>query len=402
MSTTALIQGEQAAQKSIFRLLFLGLLKLFAGVFTGMSVMIADAISTFADTLGIFAAYLGLRLSRKHADSNFEYGYYKIETLAALLISVGIVILSFFIFKQSVSTFLHPPVGEHRVLALTATLFAIYNSRRLERNLRIAGEKANSLALLASAKDKKMDVFSGIAVLISIAANYNGIPYVEGTVSGILAFLVFKVGYSSAKESLFFLLDYWDDPKLKNQIKKIIRSEKDIIVNIRKLRLRRAGTFIFGETFVEINPFVEVKDLRDELKILQKKISELNPYIKDFSIYTHIKKDAKAKVAIPLSSGKNLSGKVANTLKTTEGYLFVTVKDSKIKDSYYRKLPVKCQNTIELGKFLKKEKIQIVIDNKINSLLYYNLRRTHQILIYPNFSDIKSAQKTIELLLLDS
>ena len=40
---------------------------------------------------------------------------------------------------------------------------------------------------------------------------------------------------------------------------------------VKKLRLRRAGNFIFGESFVEINPFAGIEDLREELDLLQGK-----------------------------------------------------------------------------------------------------------------------------------
>ncbi len=402
MPHTPVIEGEAAAKSSIFQLLLLGTIKLIAGIFSGMTVLIADAINTFADTLGIFAAYIGLRLSRRRADEKFEYGYYKIETFAAFVISVWVIGLSFYIFSQSIDTFFQPTPSENLLFAIFATIFAITQSFYLQKKLTLAGQQSNSLALQTSANDKKLDILTGCVVLISIAANYLHLPYVEGTVSGLLAILIFKEGFSSAKESLFFLLDYWNDPKLKRQIKKILIAEKDIIKKIRRLRLRRAGTFIFGECYIEINPFAEMKDLREELEILQAKITSLNPYIKDFSIYSHIPASNKIRVAIPLKKGRTLKGLVAANIKETAGYLFVTLKNGKVLQQHYRALKATDHNIVALGNFLKKEKVQILIDNKLNSLLYYNLRRTHQILIYPNFSDIKTAEKTIELILIDS
>lgn len=402
MQVPSLENGEKVAKISILQLLFLGLLKLAAGLFTGLTVLIADAIATFADTLGIFAAYLGLRLSRRRADEKFEYGYYKIETLAAFFISLWIIGLSFFIFYQSIQTFFNPTISDNRVFAVIATLIAIIQSFYLQKRLTTAGQACNSLALTNSGHDKKIDILLGSAILISIAANYLSVPYVEGTVSALLSLLIFKQGFSNAKESLFFLLDYWNDPKLKRQIKKIIKAEKDIIIKIRRLRLRRAGTFIFGECLVEINPFAEMKDLREELNILQTKITDLNPYIKDFSIYSHISPAQKIRVAIPLSKGRTINGKVASNLQETTGYLFLTLKDNKVSNQYFRSLKAQDRNIVALGNFLKKEKVQVLIDNKLNSLLYYNLRRTHQILIYPNFSDIKTAQNALDLILIDS
>ncbi len=402
MSKTYLLEGEKIAKQSIIKLFLLSLIKGAAGIFTGMTVIVADAVSTLADTLGIFAAYIGLKLSRRTADSKFEYGYYKIETFAAFLISLGIIYVGYVILVDSIESFTTPTPGSFYAFGILATLISIIASIMLSKKLAEAGAKVNSLALTASAKDKRTDVFASFGVLLSIVANYLEIPYVEGTISSLIALVILKEGISSAKESLFFLLDYWDDPKLYNQIRKIFEQEKDLVLEVKKLRLRRAGTFIFGEAFIKLNPFAELQDLREELELLQRKILELNPYFKDFSIYTSVPKSEKIRVAVPIKKGTTLNSELAPTLKSTNAYLFTEIKNNKIHNSYIKKLSKEDKKPVELANFLKKEKVNILIDNNLNSLLYYNLRRTNHILIYPQFGDVKNASDTLKLLLLDT
>jgi len=245
-------------------------------------------------------------------------------------------------------------------------------------------------------------MIAGIAVFFSIIANYGGVPYFEGVVSILIALFIIKVGLSSSKESLFFLLDYWNDPTLSRKIRKVFKKEKDLILKVKKLRLRRAGTYIFGQAFVDINPFAGIQDLREELEILQGKIKELNPYIKDFAIYSHIPKSKQERVALPIKKGKDLNAELAFNLKDTKGYIFVDVQNNKIKDFYVKKLKAGQKKPVQLSSLLKQEKVNILIDNDLNSLVYFNLRRTHHILIYPNFSDIKKVKQTLKLLLLDT
>lgn len=400
MNTEVLLEGEKTAKNAIIYLIFLSILKVTVGIITGMSVIIADAINTIANILGIFASYIGLKLSRKSESKKFEYGYYKIETFAALLVSLGIIYVGYVILTQSIRTFSSIQTGEFRSAAIITTILAIFHSAVLSRKLEKAGRKANSLSLLANARNKRVNIFEGFIVLVSIIANYQKIPYVEGVAMGMIAILILIEGARSTKESLFFLLDYWDNPKMVKKIRKILNQENDLISNVKKLRLRRAGTFIFGEAFVEINPYAGIEDLREELNILQRKIKEIDPYIKNFSIYTHISKTDRLKVAIPIKEGKGLNGKVANSLRETKKYLFALIIDGKIKNTYERALKMK--DPTDLADFLKKEKINIVINNNLNSLVYYNLRRTHHILVYPNFSNIQKAEDTIKLLMIDT
>lgn len=402
MNVNTFKKAEEAAKNGIYSLLALGILKIIVGIFTGMTVILADAISTFSDILGIFASYIGLKLSRKSADAHFKYGYYKVETFAALIISIGIIYLGYYILMKSINSFGTFENAQYRVFALTTTIIAVIQSYRLSKKLEKAGKESNSLSLIASAKDKKMDMIAGFAILISILANYKQIPYVESVVSMIISIFIFKIGIESAKESLFFLLDYWNDPILYRKIKKIFNKEKDLIIKVRKLRLRRAGTFIFGEAYIDINPFAGFNDLREELDILQNKIKKLNPYIKDFAIYSNIPESEKIRVAVPIQSGNGLNATVAPTLSKTIGYLFVDIQNNKIGRQYYKPLKLSEKKPTQLDNFLKNENVNILIDNKLNSLIYYNLRRTHHIMIYPNFSDVKNVGKTLELLLIDT
>lgn len=402
MNKSALKEAEKVSKSAMGYLLLLGFIKLGAGLLTGMTVIIADAISTFADTLGLFASYFGLRLSRKSANKNFEYGYYKIETFAALFVSLGTIYAGYAILSKAIGNIGVMKEASHKPFAITATIIAIIFSIRLYKRLRNAGEKANSLSLIANARDKKMDIYAGFIVLVSIIANYRQIPYVESVVTILISVLILKVGFYSAKESLFFLLDYWDNPSLVRKIRREFRKEKDIITKVNKIRLRRAGTFIFGEAFVELNPFAGIQDLREELDLLKNKIMKLDPYIRDFPIYTHITKAKNIKIAVPIESGRSLKAKVASNLKSTHAYLFARVSNGRITDYYIKKLSKEDKRPVEFSEFLKKEKVKIIINNRLHSLIYYNLRRTHHIQIYPNLAGINTAEEAIKLLLIDT
>ena len=366
-----------------------------------MTVLIADAVNSFASILGIFASYIGLKLSRKSADKNFEYGYHRIETFAAFLISLGIIFLGYKVLLTSTDILLNAKEVHLQPFAISTTVIGIIFSVRLYRKFKKTAEETNSLALMANARDKKIEIISGLAVLLTVIASYKNIPYVEGILSIIISFLILKEGILSAKESLFFLLDYWDDPILLFKIKKALKRE-DIVNRVTKIRLRRAGTFIFGEAYIEINPYVELVDVRDELAILKGRIQELNSYIKDFSIFTNIPKIDNEIIAIPISNSKGLKSKVAFRVKDTNGYLFAKIKNNHITTSKIIKISEKAKKPVELAEFLAKNKANILIDNQLSSLIYYNLRKVHNILIYPNFPDIKTAEDTIKLLLIDT
>ncbi|MBT3865347.1 cation transporter [Candidatus Peregrinibacteria bacterium] len=396
-----LIYGERVAKKSLLSLIALTILKGVAALSTGMVVLLADTLSSVTDIISLFASYVGLKLSRKSANKKFEYGYYKVETFASLLVSLLIIYFGYEVFGEAVESLATIPTGKFHSLGFMTTAVSIVFSIRLARSLADAARKTNSMSLMNNAVDKKLDIIASFAVLASILSNLYQIQYVESVISMIMSVMILKVGVESTKESLFFLLDYWDNPKLLRKIRKIILKETDVVLGIKKIRMRRAGTFIFGEAFIEINPFADSVDLREELDLMNKKIMELNPYIKDFTLYSHITRAKRIRIGVPISEGYGLKAKVAKSLKTTKAYEFVDIKGNKIVKKYRKGLKTGGKDIEQLIEFLKKEKVQIIIDNGINSLVYYNLRRFHHIQVYPNFSNVKNVEDAVKLMMID-
>lgn len=397
-----LIYGERVARNSLIKLLVITGLKGIAAYLTGMVVVFADMLSSITDVVSLFASYIGLKLSRKSADKNFGYGYYKVETFGALLVSLMIIYFGYDVFKKAVIGLYEEPTGKAHIIGLLTTIISIFFSIALAQRLSDAARKTNSMSLMNNAVDKKLDIVASFAVIASILANMYDIMYIESVISMVMAVMILKVGVDSTKEALFYLLDYWDNPKLLRKIKKIILQKTAIVLSIKKIRMRRAGTFIFGEAYVEINPFADMVSLREELEIMDKKIKELNPYIKDFIIYTNITKTKKIRIAIPVSGeGSGLSAKIAGSLKKTKAYEFVDIKGEKVARKYRKKIEPEEKGSEKFIEFMKKEKPNIIIDNGLKSLMYYNLRHTHHIRIYPHFSNAKTVDDTVKLMIID-
>jgi len=394
--------GSRMALIAIGEIALLAIIKGIVGYSTGMLVLVADALSSGADLLTLFASFVGLKISQRPADKNFKYGYYKAETFAAFVTSVIIIYFGVEIFLESIGRIQVLEKSNNQILGLVTVVISVAVSYHLCSFLQKAGRKINSLSLIDTGKEKKMDILFQVAVLVGIGANYWQIPYLEGIIGMIISVLTLKVGFATAKESLFFLLDYFDDADLITRVKKIISSKSRIVKQIHNIRMRRSGTFIFGEAFLEINPFAQTKDLRNELHNLKEKIKAENKYLKDFLLFVEIHKPDLINVAVPVKSDRGLNSELAHTFGETGAYIFVDVKKNKITGFYSRPFSYGENDFGGIIKFLMDEKANVVIDNHMHSLLYYELRRLNNIEIYPNFSNVLNVENTVKLLLIDT
>jgi predicted Fe-Mo cluster-binding NifX family protein len=239
-------------------------------------------------------------------------------------------------------------------------------------------------------------------VVAGIAANYFKIPYVEGLIGVAISGLILKVGFETAKESLFFLLDYFNDQKLLDRVTKLIMKKSRIVKEVKDIRMRRAGTYIFGEAFLDVNPFAQTKDIRNELKNIEEEIVKKNKYLKNFLLFVMIPHPANIKVAVPVKEDRGLESEIASTMAETNAYVFVNVKKDKIDGSYSKAFKFSMTDFEGIINFLEGEGVNVVINNDMHSLLFYHLRRLHNIEVYPNFSNVTNARNAVKLLLIDT
>ncbi len=394
--------GAKTSLIVIVRIIGLALLKAMVGAYTGMVVLIADALASFADVLGLAATYIGLKISGKSADKGFRYGYYKVETITSLVVSFIILYFGVVIFMDSLETFYKPADSSNQILGVIVVAVAVIQSIYLAKRLKRAGKKINSTSLINCGKDKVIDVYVQFAVLIGVGANYFRIPYLEGAVGMAISVMTLKVGYDSTKESLFFLLDYFDDQELIEKIRQTITKDSKIIKSISEIRMRRAGTFIFGEAVVDISPYSETKEIRTALKNLNDKIVNMDEYIKHFSLLISIPKPRRIRVAVPVKKYQGLKSEIADNMEETKAYVFVDIRKRKIIEHSTSKFRFKNKNFKDMTDFFIDHKVHIIINNNMHSLLFYNLRHLNHIMVYPNFENVKDVENTVKLLVIDT
>lgn len=393
--------GSKKALQSIIEIGLLAVIKMVIGFSTGLIILIADALASFADLISLFASYIGLKICQRGADKSFKYGYYKVETFAGFIVSLVIIYFGYRILRQSLERIYEPGEAMNHGLVILSVTFGILAPIHVAGYLRRAAKKINSIALRNAAKDQMMDIGTQIVVMIGAGANFFRIPYLEGALGVFISLMTLKMGLESAKESVFFLLDYFDDQKLLGNIKELIKKNSKIIKDIKNVRLRRAGPFIFGEAFVEVNPYAEAGAIRNDLNNLQELIAKADSQLRDFRIYIFIPHPSHYHIAVPVKDEDGLNSRLALNFAETKAYLFAEIKQKKIKNFYLKPFNLSLMDFNGIVEYLKKEQTHIVVNNNMHSLLFYHLRHLNHINIYPGFENVNDARQMIKLLIID-
>ncbi|WP_456387624.1 cation diffusion facilitator family transporter [Desulfolithobacter sp.] len=227
-----------------------------AGVASGSTALIGDAIHSATDVLASLAAWLGLWIaSREHP--SFPYGLYKAETVATLVTSVTVIVAGYEIGRQSLfgaerlpDTSIALPVA---FLSLVVALgFGIYQLR--------AGRRYDSPALQADARDYLADALSTAVVLIGLVASRFGYHQVDRWAAAVVSLFVFRAGVSLLITAVKDLLDASIDRETEREIIAFVENHPRI-TRVKKCLSRTAGgRFILDMDVVMHTPSHKIAD----------------------------------------------------------------------------------------------------------------------------------------------
>ena len=192
-------------------LLFAG--KLVAGLLAGAISVTADAFNNLSDAASSVVTLVGFRLAGQKADADHPFGHGRMEYLAGLIVSVLILLVGVELGKSSIEKIIHPE--ETQLSVLTVGILAVSILVKLWMgwfNGALAG-RIRSEALRATATDSRSDAVATAAVLLGLfLSNLLKLP-LDGWVGVLVAVLILKAGFGSAKATLDPLLGQAPDPE---------------------------------------------------------------------------------------------------------------------------------------------------------------------------------------------
>jgi cation diffusion facilitator family transporter len=258
------------------------LIKVIAGVLTNSIILLSESLDSFTDLLSMIGSYIGIKISKKKPNNDFNYGFGKAENVTSFFISLLIIFAAVNIGKIGYDSFFSSIIILNSSLAYFASIISILTSTFLSYFLFKKSKELNSELLFINSRERLADVFRGIVVIISIYMHELGILFVQGIVTIIICFTVFFIGMKSLILSIKGLMDSSPDKKIIEKIEKIMKKNKDVS-NFNNLRLKKSGSYIFGDVEIKVEASFSIKEahnIADKLeKSIKKEFEELTSFI---------------------------------------------------------------------------------------------------------------------------
>ena len=296
-SSRPISEGIRCAQKiakiSVITLLSIGIVELLIGQISGSVVATADGIDSLSDAMISFIVFMGLVIAGRPADKKFHFGYYKVESFAALIAAIGMIAMGSIILYQSSASLLLPHRHEIHLPILTMIVLAAASVISLYRaiQMRNIANRHNLLSLRTDAKNSIKDGSASVVAFLSLLiATQFGFSQMDAIGGMIIAGYIFSVAYVSLKQSSLILVDSWQNPNVTDMLRQTIEDKfktKDQ-VKVRSILLRPAGMMVvFAAVDIEVDGNKRLADVELLTREVEIVIRSKIPHIKKISVIPH-------------------------------------------------------------------------------------------------------------------
>jgi cation diffusion facilitator family transporter len=364
---------HEARTAAVFTMLVsasLAVFKAVVGITTGAIVLVTDALDSASDVITALAAYVGIRISDRKPDATFPYGYYKAESITSLFIAAVIFYGAGVFMLKGIDRVVNPAEITHPVLGMSAALISGAVALAMHRYLLHVGHRTKSESIIATSHDRLKDVFASIAVAVGVASSLMGLPFIEGIVTVILALLIIRISFMIAKDSVFSLMDVSPDKAVEQKVRKVLE-DSDRVLDFHKLRLRKAGQYIFGDVDIKVRKDMDIHRAHQLAEELKTRIKTSVPGLATLNVHIEPYESETMSVLIPTTDNNGLVSRICQSFESAPYHVLVTMSTKKVFAVRIRRVSAAVKDAL-------REKIDAVALQSVESGSFYKLR-DHQV-----------------------
>jgi cation diffusion facilitator family transporter len=259
---------EKVALSSITASAALTVGKTVVGLLSGSLAILSEAAHSLLDLAATVMTYFAVRISGKPADEEHQYGHGKVESVAALVETGLLFLLSAIVIWQAVKRLLG---GEGHLVEATWWAFGVVAGSVIIDFLRArvlyrVARQTSSEALQADALHFGSDMWSSLAVLVGLGGVALGFPRADALAALAVAVFVCLAGWRLGRRTIDTLIDR-APPGVARKVAEAARRVRGVVA-VARVRVRQVGAKVFVDLAVIVSrtlPLDRVTELKNEV-----------------------------------------------------------------------------------------------------------------------------------------
>jgi len=372
-----LTTGKRVAATATFLTVLLAAGKGLIGQLRGSPALTADAVHSLADTLAIFASWVGLKLAERPPSKRFPFGLYRAETLAALLVSVLLLMAGGHLLVESAQGLLgKAQTLHHSIDVLAAALMSAGLSLAIYLWEKRAGTRLGSRSLLANADESRVDIMTSLAVFVGAGASYMGVENVEMFVTAGLSVLILWLGIKHGRIAFLSLLDANLEPELANRVAGIA-AETPGVMRVEDVQLRQAGLFWFGIARIQLRRSVDITRGHEIAHKVAQAVRASIPRVESLTIHLEPYAPEELHVLVPVAEAE-LEAPLSEHFGRARFFAFATLAGERVKHVEFMENPARGHQAraglAAIKQLFEKNSADAVLTREIGEIAFHALR----------------------------
>jgi cation diffusion facilitator family transporter len=258
----------------------LALIKGTAGLLGNSFALVADAIESLTDVISSIVVWTGLRVAASPPSQRHPFGKGRAETLAALVVSLTLLVAAVAIARQSVFE-IRTPHHAPAPFTLVVLVVVIVTKELLFRFVFRVAQEVSSTAVKTDAWHHRSDAITSAAAFVGISIALIGGKGYESAddwaalvASAIIAINAWNLLVPALRE----LTDASPDTAIESQIRTIATTVPGVH-GTHRCWVRKLGFDHYVDLDVLVDPDITVRDGHDIAHNVQQAIRDAVPYV---------------------------------------------------------------------------------------------------------------------------
>lgn len=250
--------------------IFLSAFKFFAGIVGQSSAMVSDAVHSLSDVFATFIALMGVKLGKKEADADHPYGHERLESLAAIVLGLILLVTGIGIGKVGLDKIVGGDFASLPIpgaIALIAAIVSIIVKEGMFWYTRYYARIIKSSAFEADAWHHRSDALSSVGALIGVGGSMLGYPVLDPIASVVICLLILKQGVDIIVDAVKKMLDTSCSKDFEDEVRTLV-NEDARVESIDLLRTRQFGDKVYIDLEIALDgsmPLVEAHAIAEEI-----------------------------------------------------------------------------------------------------------------------------------------
>ena len=254
-------EAVRVSNVSIIGNVILSLLKLFAGVVANSAAMVSDAIHSASDVFSSIVVIIGVKLSAKDSDEEHPYGHERMESVAAVVLSVVLAITGLFIGHAAIEKLTSGVYEELKmpgVLTAMAAIISIVCKEAMYWYTRHYAKMFDSGAFMADAWHHRSDALSSIGSLFGIVGARMGYKWLDPLASLVICIFILKAALDIFMDAMKKMVDHSCSKEVSDAITECAKKHPDAL-GIAGIQTREFGNKIYVDLEVFADGNISLK-----------------------------------------------------------------------------------------------------------------------------------------------